>query len=517
MSTLKGIPAVPPVASPEFDRELESERSRWLRRRFVLFCAVLLLLDLISTTFELFDELGQLRPASLQLAWDLGFGALSIVVALAALVYACRRSVPPRRLVTVSLWLAAAGGVLTSIWARGSLALDPSPEADHLGTTDGLPFSVLFHHLIPCLLLPWTRRESAVVGGVLKAAAAAVVGFDAAATGRSGWQPAVWAVGWSAVAVLPGLLFCWFRYTRFRRAFAARFEAALYRRLHGELVSARQVHETCLPPPRVIAGPVRVAYAYEPMREIGGDLLFVHPRGDGTGGGPESMPVAGLTPRPASVVLIDVCGHGIAAALAVNRLAGELERLFDELADPTPAAVLRGLNRYVGRSLARHSMYATAVCLRVDPVLGLVEYASGGHPPVLLRRGGDAAVSKQIDRLDSTAPMLGVFDDAEYDPDQRQAPLAAGDVLVAYTDGTTEACNPAGHDLGIPGLERMVGVIAAGHPDPLDWPAAVLAAVRDHRRAAAADDTLAVTIALEPAGVATRPTQLATRETSAAV
>ena len=84
-------------------------------------------------------------------------------------------------------------------------------------------------------------------------------------------------------------------------------------------------------------GPVRLNYVYEPMRQIGGDLLFVHPPPDAMRDGSGTF----------SAVILDVTGHGIAAALTVNRLVGELERLFSENAAASPGDVLRGLNRYV--------------------------------------------------------------------------------------------------------------------------------------------------------------------------
>src|SRR6185295_15808135 len=98
-------------------------------------------------------------------------------------------------------------------------------------------------------------------------------------------------------------------------------------------------------------------YVYEPMRQIGGDLLFVFPpshqhQDDGVGA--------------LSLVVLDVTGHGIAAALTVNRIVGELERLFIDDPDAPPGKALAVLNRYVFSTLSKHDHYVTAICLRVD-------------------------------------------------------------------------------------------------------------------------------------------------------
>src|SRR5690606_28540475 len=94
--------------------------------------------------------------------------------------------------------------------------------------------------------------------------------------------------------------------------------ATRYGEFRRELTDARRIHESLFPKPKC-EGDVHFLYLYEPMRQIGGDYLFVScaPTDDGRR-------------EMLSFVVIDVTGHGIPAALTVNRLHGELSRLFAE-------------------------------------------------------------------------------------------------------------------------------------------------------------------------------------------
>jgi sigma-B regulation protein RsbU (phosphoserine phosphatase) len=209
------------------------------------------------------------------------------------------------------------------------------------------------------------------------------------------------------------------------------------------------------------------------MRQIGGDILYVHP--------PDQSGADRV-----SVVLIDVNGHGFGAALMANRVIGEVQRLFAEDPDAAPHQILAALNRYVRLTLARDSVFATALCLRADATAGTLEYANGGHPPAFLRRA-DGSVT----RLDPETYLLGVHDGDDYCPDCRRCPFDPGDALLAYTDGATEARDPAGQMLTIAGLTHLFNQLDS---PPDRWPATLLNQVLTHRRAPAQDDTMMVSL-----------------------
>jgi serine phosphatase RsbU (regulator of sigma subunit) len=206
---------------------------------------------------------------------------------------------------------------------------------------------------------------------------------------------------------------------------------------------------------------------------------------------------------------VDVTGHGIPAALTVNRLHGELDRIFAEVPETSPGEALALLNRYVHLTLSSHSVYVTALCVRVDSKRGALEYASGGHPPAFVR-----AVDGTVEQLDSTAFVLGACPAPDFKPEQRTVRFGPGDSLIAYTDGAIEARDSTGRYFGIVGLQK---VIAGGKSDAAaksgdaGWTGAVLSAVDRYRFGPPADDTLVVEISRPldsaagvPAGTRTR-------------
>jgi serine phosphatase RsbU (regulator of sigma subunit) len=186
------------------------------------------------------------------------------------------------------------------------------------------------------------------------------------------------------------------------------------------------------------------------------------------------------------VVIIDITGHGISAALTVNRIHGELERLFGERSDISPGATLTALNHYVNVALAKHNVYATALCLRADPEEETIQWASAGHPPAFLRTAGGL-----LERLEPTAMMLGAGGDDGFEPAQQSMPLNRGDTVIAYTDGVIEARDQTGRMLTIEGMQAVMASLPLVTESPT-CADTVMTAVQRHRVGAVQDDTLIV-------------------------
>jgi serine phosphatase RsbU (regulator of sigma subunit) len=336
----------------------------------------------------------------------------------------------------------------------------------------GFPFSLMVSHMWACVLLPWTPRQAVrPLAGALLANAATIL-----ALASWTWGMRIGMVALTVLALAPGYLLSKFKYHRRLDQFKLSFLQSRYGQLRRELTDARKIHESLFPKPHA-GGVLSFDYRYEPMRQIGGDYLYARftspPRSPGD--------------HPdLSVILLDVTGHGIAAALTVNRVYGEVERLFAEDPFTTPGQVLRALNRYVHLTLAGHSVFATALCLRIDPNRNEIEYASGGHPPAFVR-----AVDGTLHEMPSTACVLGACPDAEFDPEPKSVHFGPGDAVIAYTDGAIEARNPAGRMLGVMGLQRVLASSVIG---TRGWPDILLSAVESHRQGPAADDTLVVEI-----------------------
>ncbi len=253
------------------------------------------------------------------------------------------------------------------------------------------------------------------------------------------------AVAGIVVAAIP----VWLGYLTDRKSQDDDERAALSREVshtRDELGRARIVHDAMFRPP-LAEGPVEVSYRYDPLREIGGD--FVHilrcPRSDRV-----------------TTTVIDVSGHGLAAALTVNRLFGELERVVAEAkGEVTPAELMTQLNRYIHLTMSAHSMFATAACVQVDPRQRQVTWVVAGHPPPLLRHR-----TGKVDRLDCTTLVLGAAPPECFDPEQQSRSIEPGDCVIVYTDGTFEARCPTGERFGLRKLEESI----AFDPPPRDFP-----------------------------------------------
>jgi sigma-B regulation protein RsbU (phosphoserine phosphatase) len=122
----------------------------------------------------------------------------------------------------------------------------------------------------------------------------------------------------------------------------------------------------------------------------------------------------------------------------------------------------------------------------IDPSSGGMSFVNAGHnPPIVFRRNG------RVDTLTGGGLILGVLPGAEYQA--MQARLETGDVLVLFSDGVTEAENPAtGEQFG---EERLMEVVAAAAGlDPEQMAARVRAAVAQFAGSVSASDDFTLVI-----------------------
>ncbi len=126
----------------------------------------------------------------------------------------------------------------------------------------------------------------------------------------------------------------------------------------------------------------------------------------------------------------DVCGKGVAAATKTSMVKFTLRGLIGGGAGP--AAALTELNRQVVAAGDPADIVTMWVGM-LDCESGVLTYADGGHPPALLRR----VDTRRTERLGATGPLLGAVPHAEYG--ELEVGLRAGDMVLLYTDGVTEA------------------------------------------------------------------------------
>lgn len=448
----------------EFRQEFEAETLSLLHKRFLWFAGVVSVIGLLAVVamamMDLYQERDKLNIAGY------GVAMASLAACVAAYLIVLLGHVSRERVHAIAFTIVVFDGLLhIGLW----MFTDP-----HQGL--GM-WGVLLTHLLACCFLPWTAMQALgpIVVLVLVNAIAVVLGTRPNEAGQTPVALMIVQIGISPFVGLPGTLICWLRHSRRVEQFKMRAMATRYGEFRRELTDARKIHESLFPKP-LASGEIHFHYLYEPMRQIGGDYLFVamSPTDDGRG-------------EMLSFVVVDVTGHGIPAALTVNRLHGELSRLFAEDPGIRPGDVLRLLNRYVHLTLANHSVYVTAVCGRIDPKKGVLEYASGGHPTAFLR-----AVDGTVEELQSTALVLGACPDAEFEPEPRELRFGPGDSLIAYTDGALEAKDKDGRMLGTKGMQRIVG--SRSHCPSGSWPQVILGVVEQHRHGPPADDTLVIEV-----------------------
>jgi sigma-B regulation protein RsbU (phosphoserine phosphatase) len=156
-----------------------------------------------------------------------------------------------------------------------------------------------------------------------------------------------------------------------------------------------------------------------------------------------------LRPTPGRVVLIlaDISGKGISAALMMSNLQASLRSHYATAVNGL-TKLLRSVNQLLCESTAPQ-FFATLVLADYDLASRRLRYVNCGHtPPLLVRRDG------RVERLGATAIPLGMFEDWTCSVDEIE--LAPGDDLLMYTDGVTETVNDTGDEFGQGRLARAL-------------------------------------------------------------
>jgi serine phosphatase RsbU (regulator of sigma subunit) len=204
-----------------------------------------------------------------------------------------------------------------------------------------------------------------------------------------------------------------------------------------ELEAASQIQKSFLPAGRPEVPGLWFFDHYLPARHIGGDYF-------------DYIPLPG---NRLAVALGDVAGKGVPAALLMARLATAAR--FCLTTAPRPSEAVRRLDTALTRagSEERFITFVVAVLDLKDFTLTLV---NAGHPPPVLCRAG----SNRVELLGEEIVGMPLAVIAQPHPEQVVS-LAPGDSVILYTDGVTEARNPAGE---LYGVERLYQAIQAAPP-----------------------------------------------------
>ena len=241
-------------------------------------------------------------------------------------------------------------------------------------------------------------------------------------------------------------------------------EAAARRVLEHELSLAHDMQMAMLPRRLPERPEVEIAASLEPARSVGGDLYdFV------------------VDEDRLWFIVADVSGKGVAAALYMA-VAKTLFRAMVQ-ARVDVAEVLARMNLELCRDNDQ-LMFVTAVVGQLTMSTGEVVLSDSGHNPVVLI-GRDGSLQK-IELPKGIA--LGVIDDFTFTP--RSLVLQPGDALVLYTDGATDARDPAGDLFGGARLDQAIAAVAAAPADAIV--SSIMRTVNDFAHGAPPEDDLTV-------------------------
>jgi phosphoserine phosphatase RsbU/P len=158
------------------------------------------------------------------------------------------------------------------------------------------------------------------------------------------------------------------------------------------------------------------------------------------------FPVA-RRPRQLGVVIADVSGKGIAAALLMAFLRPVIRSALDNTGDPVEA--LERTNRILVNE-RRTGLFVTVLCGILDLDTGVLTFANAGHEMPLIASPDDA----EPRWVEGGGPLIGMFGELGLTAERLE--IRPGQQLVLFTDGITDAASPSGERFGQDRLRRTI-------------------------------------------------------------
>jgi sigma-B regulation protein RsbU (phosphoserine phosphatase) len=220
-------------------------------------------------------------------------------------------------------------------------------------------------------------------------------------------------------------------------------------KLNRDIQLAAEVQKRLLPDKPPATAAVTLAGISLPARSVGGDYYDFFDLGN----------------QRIGIALADVAGKGVAAALIMSVVQASLRILATE-ENVSLATLAARMNRFLHRSTGSNA-YATFFYAQIDERLRQLRYVNAGHnPPCLLRCSAD----QSIEELPAGGTVIGLFPQTSYE--EGVLDLQPGDVLIAFTDGVTEALNPSEEEFGD---ERLKNLLRRSAHLPVDEMASMIA------------------------------------------
>lgn len=239
-------------------------------------------------------------------------------------------------------------------------------------------------------------------------------------------------------------------------------------RLEEELRIGREIQLSLIPAECPALAGWEFAAAYQPARQVGGDFYDFVPMPEGDG---------------LQIVIADVTGKGVPAALFMASCRTTMRA--ESIRGNGPAETLRRANCVIALD-THYPLFVTALCARLQAGTDWVSFANGGHErPLWLH-----AASATSEFLVSHNPLLGFTEQANYQ--EHTVEVDAGDFLIFFTDGITEARNEEGEFYGD---ERLQSLVEAGRWASADQLLeAILASVSDFSKGSPPSDDITLVV-----------------------
>ena len=205
--------------------------------------------------------------------------------------------------------------------------------------------------------------------------------------------------------------------------------------IRTELETARQIQLSILPREAPVLPGIDIAAHYSPMTSVAGDFYdFIK-----------------VDDHRLGIIIADVSGHGMPAALISSMLKIAFAEQADSAADP--ARLLSGLNQTLCGKFKGH--FVTAAYVFIDTEAKTLRYSGAGHPPMLMRTNFNGSCRELIEN----GLFLGSFPFAEYSA--IEVPFQPGDWVLLYTDGVLEMNNANEEEFGIERLKLFLEMNAS--------------------------------------------------------
>jgi len=211
----------------------------------------------------------------------------------------------------------------------------------------------------------------------------------------------------------------------------AREEALIHQQeQERDIAEAKAIQEKLLPREIPQMPGYEIASAWQSARLVGGDYFDILP----------------LDEKSLGICIADVAGKGMPAALLMSNLQAAVRGLSS--LSVAPNVLCSRLNSIVYRN-TDSDRFITFFYAQLDGPTRRLAYVNAGHnAPFVVRSDGSH------ERLQEGGTVLGVFASRDYEMGSAQ--LFPGDRVVLFTDGVTEACNPAGEEFGETRLLRLL-------------------------------------------------------------